>query len=212
LILALKEKGYRAVSVKNIHIENFSIDTEKKDTWRHSRAGSEAVVARSENETAFIVSRRMIPIEVLEVLNRIAGPDIVLVEGYWEDDSSKIAVGDIEDRPNTKFRYKDNFDEILNYTVEGVEIEKVLGKLPGLDCGKCGKETCKELAKGIRVDDNTFKECHYFSEKKISLEVDGKEIPLGQFAKDIVSGTITGMVSTLKGVDKGKQIKIEIEG
>jgi len=50
LILALIEKGYKVGSVKNIHIEDFSIDTQGKDTWKHSRAGARVVVARSKNE------------------------------------------------------------------------------------------------------------------------------------------------------------------
>lgn len=212
LIKDLKEKDYGACSIKNIHIENFTIDTEGKDTWKHSKAGAQVVVAQSQNETAFLINRNMAPKDIVSLIEKIAEPNIVIVEGYWDDDNPKIVVGDMEERPNTILRYKNNFDEVLGYAIEGIEVEKVLKKLPGLNCGKCGMETCKELALSIRLNKNKFDDCYYFSEKRISLEVDGKEIPLGRFAKDIVAGTIGGMVSSLKGVVQGKNIRIEIRG
>ena len=212
LIEALSEKGYKVGSVKNIHAEDFTIDTEGKDTWKHSRAGAGIVVARSKEETAFLVNRDMAPKDVISIIEKIAELDVLLIEGFWDDDSPKIAMGDIEEKPNTVFRYRNNFEEVLDYTLNGVEVERILKKLPGLDCGKCGMETCKELALSIRLNKNKFDDCYYFSEKRISLEVDGKEIPLGRFAKDIVAGTIGGMVSSLKGVEEGKNIRIEIRG
>ncbi|UCE74665.1 MAG: molybdopterin-guanine dinucleotide biosynthesis protein B [Methanomassiliicoccales archaeon] len=210
LISQLKEKGYRVGSVKNIHIPDFTIDSKEKDTWKHTKAQSEVVVARSKNEVAFLVNRNMAPEDVVSIVDNIAKLDIIIVEGYWDDDSPKIAVGDIEEKPNTVLRYKDNFDEIHGYAIEGIEVEKVKKTLPGLDCGKCGLETCRELALSIRLDKNSFRDCYYFSEKKVSLEIDGKKIPMGKFAKEIVAGTIDGMVSSLKGVEGGKDIKLEI--
>jgi molybdopterin-guanine dinucleotide biosynthesis protein B len=210
LIAALREKDYSVGSVKNIHVGDFSIDTEGKDTWRHHIAGAEIVVANSADEVAFLVKYSMVPEEVKYVIYKATDPDILLVEGYWDDGSPKILVGEMEEKPNTVLRYNDNFDEILSLAVEGIETDKILEELPGLDCGKCGNSTCRELAQSIRKDKNTFEDCEYYSEKKVTMVVDGKEIPLGRFAKDIVAGTISGMVSTLKGVDGAKEITVEI--
>ena len=44
----------------------------------------------------------------------------------------------------------------------------------------------------------------------MKLKVDGKEIPLNEFVERILSGTITGAVSSLKGI-KGEWKKIEVE-
>lgn len=211
LIEVLIEKGYKVCSVKKIHAQDFTIDTEGKDTWKHSRAGAQVVVAQSQNETAFLVNRNMAPRDIVSFIEKIAEPDIVIVEGYWDDDNPKIVVGSMEERPNTILRYKNNFDEVLGYAIEGIEVEKVLKKLPGLDCEKCGMEKCIVMAQSILRNERTFEDCYYFSEKRISLEVDGKTIALGKFAKDIVAGTIAGMVSSLKGVEEGKEIKIEIK-
>ncbi len=199
-------------TVKNIPQEDFSIDTEGKDTWRHHKAGAEVVVANSEDEVAFLVKYGMVPEEVIYVIYKATDPDILIVEGYWDDESPKVAVGRTEERPNTVILYNDNFDEVLHYAVEGVETERILEELPGLDCGKCGNDTCVEFAKAVRQKKNTVDDCEYYSEKKVSLMVDGREVPLGKFAKDIVSGTVTGMVSTLKGVEGGREITVEIKG
>jgi len=44
------------------------------------------------------------------------------------------------------------------------------------------------------------------------LKVDGKEIPLNEFVSNILSGTVTGAVSSLKGINaEWKKIEIEIE-
>ena len=211
LIIALEERNYRVATVKYLHEKGFSMDTEGKDTWRYSKAGSEVVVAHSENEAAFIINKDMAPEDVAKTLSKIAGPDIIIAEGLNDEESPKIAMGNREERPNTIMMYSDNFDEVLSYAVEGIETEKVLEKLPGLDCGKCGIDTCQGLASAIRGKKNTFDDCQYFSEKRISLKVDGKEIPLGKFAKEILAGTIAGMVSSLKGAEGGRSIKIEIK-
>jgi hypothetical protein len=46
----------------------------------------------------------------------------------------------------------------------------------------------------------------------LKLKVDGKEIPLNEFVEKIISGTITGAVTSLKGIKEDwKKIEIEIQ-
>jgi hypothetical protein len=46
----------------------------------------------------------------------------------------------------------------------------------------------------------------------LKLKIDGKEIPLNEFVERIINGTITGAISSLKGVKEDwKKIEIEIE-
>ena len=54
----------------------------------------------------------------------------------------------------------------------------------------------------------------YLGETKLSLKlkIDGKEIPLNEFVERMMSGTITGAVTSLKGIkDDWKKIEIEIQ-
>ena len=45
----------------------------------------------------------------------------------------------------------------------------------------------------------------------MKLKVDGKEIPLNEFAEKILSGTVVGAVTSLKGIKENwKKIEIEI--
>ena len=49
-------------------------------------------------------------------------------------------------------------------------------------------------------------------EMGLKLKVDNKEIPLNEFVERIMNGTITGAVSSLKGIkDDWKKIEVEIE-
>lgn len=46
----------------------------------------------------------------------------------------------------------------------------------------------------------------------IKLKVDGKEIPLNEFVEKIMSGTIIGAVTSLRGIkDDWEKIEIEIK-
>jgi len=46
----------------------------------------------------------------------------------------------------------------------------------------------------------------------LKLKVDGKEIPLNEFVEKIISGTVTGAVTSLRGIKEDwKKIQIEIE-
>lgn len=46
----------------------------------------------------------------------------------------------------------------------------------------------------------------------IKLKVDGKDIPLNEFVEKIMSGTITGAVTSLRGIrEDWKKIEIEIQ-
>jgi len=46
----------------------------------------------------------------------------------------------------------------------------------------------------------------------VRLNVDGKEIPLNKFVVNVLSGSILGAISSLKGVNENwKEIEIRVE-
>lgn len=47
--------------------------------------------------------------------------------------------------------------------------------------------------------------------EKISIKVNGKQIPLTEFPAEFISNTITGMLKSLKGVKDIKKVEINIE-
>ena len=45
----------------------------------------------------------------------------------------------------------------------------------------------------------------------MKLKVDGKEVPLNEFVEKILSGTVVGAVTSLKGIKENwKKIEVEI--
>lgn len=46
---------------------------------------------------------------------------------------------------------------------------------------------------------------------QVTINLNNVEVPLNEFANKIIRSTITGMLSTLKGVDKIKSVKITIK-
>jgi molybdopterin-guanine dinucleotide biosynthesis protein B len=61
-IRELRRRGYTVGVVKNIHHENFSLDSPGTDTHAHKKSGAELVCARGPGETALIFEGRL-PIE-----------------------------------------------------------------------------------------------------------------------------------------------------
>ena len=45
----------------------------------------------------------------------------------------------------------------------------------------------------------------------IKLKVNGKRVPLSEFPADFIKNTISGMLSTLKGVDEINDVEIKIK-
>ena len=121
LIKLLKNDGYKIATIKNIP-KKFSIDTEGKDTWKHSEAGASVVVASSPDETAFMFKRGMELKEIADILNEIVHPDLILVEGHKRERISKISVGDIE--LEGAIKYEDNIDEIQSWIHDLIRDDK----------------------------------------------------------------------------------------
>ena len=47
--------------------------------------------------------------------------------------------------------------------------------------------------------------------QKIKIEVNGKEIALSEFPADIITGTLVGMLSSLKGINQINEVKIRFK-
>ena len=91
LVGELKRRGYRVATVKHSPA-GFDIDQREKDSWRHLRAGSDAVVLSSSTMLALI--RRQDHDASLEEVVSLLGNDfdIVLAEGYKAADAPKVEV------------------------------------------------------------------------------------------------------------------------
>lgn len=93
LIKELKERGIRVGTIKHTHHE-FEIDKEKKDSFRHRKAGAKAVLLASSKKIAFVEELEG-ELSLKELVDRFMGDvDIVLVEGYKKEKVKKIEMFD----------------------------------------------------------------------------------------------------------------------
>jgi molybdopterin-guanine dinucleotide biosynthesis protein B len=81
--------------------------------------------------------------------------------------------------------------------------------LPGLDCSTCGREDCLQLAREIVSGQASFQECAA-SHPGTEVDINGKKLALNGFLNDMVTKTILGLLSSLKGFSPG-EITIKIK-
>lgn len=93
LVRELSRRGSKVATIKKIHEENFTIDKEEKDTWRHAKAGASVVVAAAPKEIALIKKikegRRLK--EALKILSK-EKLDFIIIEGNAEELSKKLNI------------------------------------------------------------------------------------------------------------------------
>lgn len=91
LIAEFKRRGYRVAALKHSR-GGMEVDYPGKDSWRFTKAGSDAVLVSSPGKLALIKSVEREP-EIDEIL-RMIGPDfdIVLAEGFKRSSLPKIEV------------------------------------------------------------------------------------------------------------------------
>jgi len=205
MITKLADSGYRVCTVKHKPAK-VSMDKEGKDTWKHVNAGSALTVFSTDIETDFVLPRELQLEKIVESIGEISDCDLVLAEGFKSAGFPKIAVGDIENRGETVLRYQDNLKEALKAVEQEVNLVAIENKLPGLDCGLCGHESCREMAKEIMAGTKEFNDCQIKSNKpELEVKVDGQDIPLEHFPASIIKNGLKGMLESLKGVDQNLQ-------
>lgn len=94
----LTRRGKKVGTIKQIHKQDFTLDTEKKDTWRHANAGARIVVSAAPHEVA---AMKRIENEnwFNEAMNLLKGEDLdyVLIEGTPKREMPLIfAAGKVE--------------------------------------------------------------------------------------------------------------------
>lgn len=207
LVNALSKKGYKVASIKHTP-HNKSVDAEGKDTWRHWKAGSDPVVFMSSTETA-VIKHSETPIDdITRMIFLEYHPDVVIIEGIKEGSFPKVALGNLRPTKNTVMR-NPSLQQMLKYVQTEVAVERVIEKLPSLNCGKCGMD-CEGLARAIIEGEMKLSDCAELASIDVEVFVGHDKIPMGRFASSIVNDTIRGMLSSLKGYKSGADVEIRL--
>ena len=193
IVPELSRRGYRVTTVKH-DLHGFEIDKEGKDSWRHKRAGAQAVVISSPRKVALIrdVDKDM----SLEELGDAFGEDtdLILSEGFKKDVQPKIEVFREEEHKELLCTKEDNLIAIasnrpFDIGVPCLDIDDVKGIVDLIE---------SKFLKGDQMEE-------------ISLRVNRKSVSLSPFVKRFLIRTIKGMISSLKGAENPKKIVIKID-
>jgi molybdopterin-guanine dinucleotide biosynthesis protein B len=90
VVTQLKRKGYR-VGVLKHDAHDFQMDVEGKDTHQYGAAGAD-LVAISSSSKLNILEQLQSPLPLHEILQRMAGVDLIIIEGYKQENVPKILV------------------------------------------------------------------------------------------------------------------------
>lgn len=193
LLPELVRRGYRVATVKH-DVHGFEVDREGKDSWRHKQAGAHTTIISSPKKVALIrdVEKDLTLGEIREKL--IQDVDLILSEGYKKDVQPKIEIFRKEKHKELLCTREDNLvaivsDKEFDVGVSCFFLDDVQGVADFIE-----KKFLKSKA-----------------EEEITLKVDGRTVPLKPFIRDFLSGSVKGMVRSLKGCEKPKRIEITIE-
>ena len=90
ILCEIKRRGHKVGTVKH-DTHGFDVDRPGKDSWRHARAGSDAVVISGPRKMALIRQLEYeMPLD--EILPLMGDVDLVITEGYKRGNKPKIEV------------------------------------------------------------------------------------------------------------------------
>ena len=225
LIKELKKRGYKVASIKDIHYNKFTMETENSDSWLHWKASNDVVFARGLNETYQIWHRQLELKEMLENLDAdyaivegmktIPLPKIMCAKSKKEldelVDGTVFAISGIYANDNKSYKGLTVFHpkkQIKN--IADIVEEKVFDVLPYASndcCDACGL-SCEEMVSEILAGNKSRDDCMVDRKQNLVLKINGKEIKIVPFVQNTFKDVILGFVKNLKGYKKGK---IEIE-
>ena len=210
----LSRMGYRVAILKHA---SGDIDFPSSDTSKF-RAHAAFVSAISSKESEIILKGRKRIEDILTYFDC----DIVLIEGFKKEKTfPKIVCIRDKGEENELFDglqlFTASFNEgISDFAIENDDhIKKMAAlvseksfKLPNLNCGHCGYESCYGLAMEIVKGKKSTANCVSLN-PPISVKVDGVEFPLNPFMSNLFKNSFLAMLSSLKGFKKGR-LEIEI--
>jgi molybdopterin-guanine dinucleotide biosynthesis protein B len=180
LIAEFKARGYRVGAVKHAH-QTVDLDAPGKDTWRFSRAGSDAVAISSPSRITIFNNLDREPLLEDAVLLLGDNYDVILAEGFKTARAPKIEVCPTGN-PGDMVCSESDLRAVISDC-------KLPVKIPLF-----GREEISKIADFIE------NEIIATMPDDVSITVNGKNLPLKRFVKDIIASSILAMIGTLKTV------------
>ena len=190
LIAELKKRGYKVAIVKHSH-HAADLDTEAKDTWRFTQAGSELSVLNSLDNLA-IYKRMDNYFDPQEISNFVLWDyDLILTEGFKSSNYPKIVVY----RPDGEALLTDQQQLLAVVTDTPLAVD-----VPQF--------TQNELAKIADLIENRF--LLQRSENEVNLIMNGDYIPITPPLKDLLTRTLLAMIPNQQNNGEIKSLHISL--
>lgn len=191
LIAELVDRGYRVGVIKH-DVHGFEIDQPGKDTWRLRASGACRVVISSPQRFALIgqVEQELAPAEL--AVRYLDDVDIVLAEGYKRGSQPKIELCRA-----ARSRELICAAEDLVALVSDLRFDL---DLPQFDLDDAAGVADLLVARfiGTRVDQG------------VSLQVDGRQVPLKPFIQTMLAGVVRAILASLKEA-QGRKVDLRLE-
>ena len=207
IIKELRKRGYTVGSVKEIHFESFTMETEGTNTDIHKKSGAEPVTARGLSETDIMFGY---PVNIDKLLD-IYTQDYVVIEGMCEANCPNIitgrTAGQLDDQINpltiaAAGVISNEMDEYrglpvinaltdIERMVDLIE-EKTPDRMPNYPedcCTACGTG-CKGLTERILNGTGDISQC-ILRGADVQVFINGEELPMVPFVKSIVRSVST---------------------
>ena len=207
LIRGLTKRGYAIASAKHIPEPEFTLDTEGKDTWRHAKAGASTVLSVAPNELTTIKKVDTTESTLEQIAAEFEEVDVIILEGFkrlaGKDATIPkiVAVKTVDEISAALESYKN----ILAF-IGTIPDKTVKTEIPFIDVLKAPEKLVDLVNKKVAV----LVERKRKQEEKITLQVDGRFVPLSPFVQRIIRETILAMVSTLKEIKIKGEEKVSI--
>jgi molybdopterin-guanine dinucleotide biosynthesis protein B len=91
VVTQLKQKGCR-IGVLKHDAHDFQMDLKGKDTFKYRQAGADIVAIASPTQLNILEHRDESPFKLEEILTRFTGVDLIIIEGYKQENMAKILV------------------------------------------------------------------------------------------------------------------------
>ena len=208
LIRGLTERGYSVASAKHIPEPEFTIDTEGKDTWRHSKAGASTVLSVAPNELTTIKKVDTTNYSLEQVIAEFPDEiDIIILEGFKHLVGQNMTIPKIvaNKTVNEKSEALERYKNILAF-IGSIPEKKVETEIPFIDALKEPEKLVELVNNKVAV----LVERKRKREEKITIQIDEKLLPLGSFVQDLIRNAVLAMVSSLKGVKIKGEEKVSI--
>lgn len=128
IIKKLSNEGFNVASIKQSD-KTIEIDSKRKDTWKHGKAGAKLVVLSSTNETDFLFKEKKEISKIIDITSKTGNYDLILIEGANDKFIPKIRIGNIKKRENTILNYSGNFEKLIEIIKKEISRRKNMEKM-----------------------------------------------------------------------------------